>query len=160
MISSLQAGDYAPRGHSLRVCSAFLLILFLLILAILSHSRASALEVIESPELYVMPADMSGVHFYLITVDVGDMVYDNFGHTALRVFDENTNTDLVFNWGLFRINGGLVSFSYNFFKGIMNYELGTQSPSQEFATYRSQERSVWQDRINLTNPQKEMKGKK
>jgi hypothetical protein len=38
----------------------------------------------------------------------------------------------------------------------MNYELGTQSPSQEFAMYRSQERSVWQDRINLTNPQKEI----
>jgi len=156
MISSLQAGDYALRGHALRVCSVFLLSFSILMLAILSHSRASALEAIESPELHVMPADMSGVHFYLITVDVGDMVYDNFGHTALRVFDENTNTDLVFNWGLFRINGGLVSFSYNFFKGIMNYELGTQSPGQEFATYRSQERSVWQDRINLTNLQKEI----
>ena len=38
----------------------------------------------------------------------------------------------------------------------MNYELGTQSPNQEFAMYRSQERSVWQDKINLTNPQKEI----
>jgi len=99
---------------------------------------------------------MSGVHFYLITVDVGDMVYDNFGHTALRVFDENTNTDVVFNWGVFRIAGGPVTFAYNFFKGIMNYELGTQSPNTEFSMYRSQERSVWQDRINLTNPQKEI----
>ncbi len=99
---------------------------------------------------------MSGVHFYLITVDVGDKVWDNFGHTALRVFDENTNTDVVFNWGVFRIDGGPVAFSYNFFKGIMDYELGTQSPNQEFAMYRAQERSVWQDKINLTNPQKEI----
>ncbi|MDA0279654.1 MAG: DUF4105 domain-containing protein [Proteobacteria bacterium] len=140
----------------MRVYSAFLLILLALGLTIFPVSRASALEPIESPDQYALPADMDGVHFYLITVDVGDKVWDNFGHTALRVIDENTNTDVVFNWGLFRINGGPVSFSYNFFKGIMNYELGTQSPSQEFAMYRSQERSVWQDKINLTNPQKEI----
>jgi len=156
MISSSQAGQYAPRGRSIRACSAFLLILLILGLAILPHSRASALEAIESPDQYSLPADMSGVHFYLITVDVGNKVVDNFGHTALRVIDENANTDIVFNWGLFRISGGPVSFSYNFFKGIMNYELGTLSPNQEFAMYRSQERSVWQDRINLTNPQKEI----
>jgi hypothetical protein len=156
MISSPQAGQVAPRGLSLRAYSAFLLIILIIGLAILPHSRASALEAIESPNQYSLPADMNGVHFYLITVDVGNKVWDNFGHTALRVIDENTNTDIVFNWGLFRINGGPVSFSYNFFKGIMNYELGTQSPNQEFAMYRSQERSVWQDKINLSNPQKEI----
>lgn len=132
------------------------LLLLLLSLVAFSPTQVLALEAIDSPEQYSLPADMDGVHFYLITVDVGDKVYDNFGHTALRVFDENTNTDVVFNWGVFRVNGGPVSFSYNFFKGIMNYELGTQSPIQEFAMYRAQERSVWQDRINLTNPQKEI----
>ena len=153
MISLPQAGQYAPRWLLTPVCAAWLLFLAL---TILPHSSASALEAIESPDEYSLPADMSSVHFYLITVDVGDMVYDNFGHTALRVIDENANTDVVFNWGVFRINGGPASFSYNFFKGIMNYELGTQSPNQEFAMYRSQERSVWQDKINLSNPQKEI----
>ncbi len=105
--------------------------------------------------IYATPADMSGVHFYLITVDVGDAVWDNFGHTALRVFDENNNTDTVFNWGNFSISGGVVGFSWDFFKGIMNYRLATNSPSQEIAMYRSQQRTIWQDRINLTNPQKE-----
>jgi len=114
------------------------------------------LEAITSPEKFQLPADMSAVHFYLITVDVGDMVWDNFGHTALRVFDENSNTDVVFNWGVFDASGGVLSFSYNFFKGVMNYRLGTQSPNREFAMYRSQQRSVWQDKINLTNLQKEI----
>lgn len=102
-----------------------------------------------------VPEDLSGVHFYLITVDVGDAVWDNFGHTALRVFDENNNIDIVFNWGNFSFSGGVVGFSWNFFKGIMNYSLVANSPSYEFAQYRVQERAVWQDRINLTNPQKE-----
>ena len=113
-----------------------------------------AQERINNPEIYSIPADMSGVHFYLITVDVGDAVWDNFGHTALRVFDENSNTDVVFNWGNFDIGSGAVEFSWDFFKGIMNYQLATSSPSQEFSMYRFQERTVWQDRINLTNPQK------
>ncbi|MBQ85440.1 MAG: hypothetical protein CMQ16_03410 [Gammaproteobacteria bacterium] len=101
------------------------------------------------------PADLNRLHFYLITVDVGNNVWDNFGHTALRLYDENTNTDLVFNWGVFDISDGLADFSYNFFKGVMNYSLATSLPSREFDAYRAQGRSVWQDRLNLTNPQKE-----
>lgn len=119
-------------------------------------ARVFAVEEIINPQQYQLPQDMSGVHFYLITVDVGDMVWDNFGHTALRVYDENTGSDLVYNWGIFDTSGGVVQFGYNFFKGIMNYQLETHTPIQEFALYRSQQRTLWQDNINLTNPQKEI----
>jgi hypothetical protein len=136
---------------------AVLRYLLLVIMSFLLLSpRLAALESIGSPDQYPLPADMSGVHFYLITIDVGDKVWDNFGHTALRVYDEGSNTDIIFNWGEFELNGGVVSFSYNFFKGIMNYRLGTNTPSQEFAMYRSQQRTLWQDQINLTNSQKEI----
>lgn len=37
----------------------------------------------------------------------------------------------------------------------MNYRLATSAPSREFEMYRAQQRTVWQDRINLTSPQKE-----
>lgn len=126
-------------------------LIFACLLAWSSNLKAQA----EDLSAYEIPSDMSGVHFYLITVDVGNSVWDNFGHTALRVFDENNNTDTVFNWGYFDVSGGMLGFSWNFFKGIMNYRLATNSPSQEFANYRFQERTVWQDRLNLTNPQKE-----
>lgn len=101
------------------------------------------------------PVDLDSLRFYLITVDVGNNVWDNFGHTALRLYDENTNTDLVFNWGVFDISGGVADFSYNFFKGDMDYRLATSSSTSEFDVYRAQGRTVWQDRLNLTNPQKE-----
>lgn len=125
-------------------------------ISLLTLSKVAALEALPPSAAYEIPNDLSGVHFYLITVDVGDMVYDNFGHTALRVYDENTDTDTVFNWGVFDLSGGVVNFSYDFFKGIMRYQLDTHTPAQEFASYRYQERTVWQDRINLTNPQKAM----
>ncbi len=133
-------------GYALLFC--LLAQLFMLNSALAQYPNLSA-------EDYPPPADLSGVHFYLITVDVGDRVWDNFGHTALRMYDENTNTDLVFNWGVFDTGGSPVAFAFNFFKGIMNYELAVSPPALEFDMYRAQQRTVWQDRINLTNPQKE-----
>lgn len=129
---------------------------FAALLSLLLSFPLSALEALPVDPQFAVPTDLGGVHFYLITVDVGDMVYDNFGHTALRVYDENTDTDTVYNWGVFDISGGVVDFSYDFFKGIMRYRLETHTPAQEFNSYRSQQRTVWQDRINLTNPQKEI----
>ena len=109
-----------------------------------------------SSDQFPVPVDLSGLHFYLITVDVGDSVWDNFGHTALRVIDENANTDLVYNWGVFDLNSNAAAFAFNFFKGVMDYRLAVSPPALEFDLYRSQQRTVWQDRINLTNPQKEV----
>ena len=139
-------------------CSLLTLLTFLTFLTVLPLIPLSSLAQTVDADIssYPVPADMSGIHFYLITVDVGDRVWDNFGHTALRVYDENTNTDTVFNWGVFDISGGMVSFSWDFFKGIMNYRLATSTPTDLFAMYRSQERTVWQDKLNLSNAQKEI----
>lgn len=113
-----------------------------------------ALEAIPQAEEISVPADLGQVDFYLLTIDVGNHVWDNFGHTALRVVDRGNGTDTVFNWGLFDMSGGVVAFSFNFFKGIMDYRLGTSAPARELAMYRQEQRTVWQDRINLSNQQK------
>ncbi|MFM1896523.1 MAG: hypothetical protein RLZZ385_1597 [Pseudomonadota bacterium] len=115
---------------------------------------AQAVEALPEDFTVTLPRDLSRLHFYLITVDVGNQVWDNFGHTALRMVDENSATDTVFNWGLFDTSGGVVAFSFNFFKGIMDYRLGTFTPQSEFDSYRNQQRTVWQDRINLNNQEK------
>ncbi len=138
--------------HAKAATQLSLILVFLLSFVAQAQSDYPELDA----ENYPVPRDMSAVSFYLITVDVGNNVWDNFGHTALRVIDQSTNTDLVFNWGVFRIEGGPVSFAYNFFKGIMRYELETRPPAAEFAMYRDQQRTVWQDKINLTNPEKEI----
>ena len=123
--------------------------------SLLVFQRSHAQGTPATLEDYQVPSNLSALNFYLITVDVGDQVWDNFGHTALRVFDENTNTDVIFNWGTFDTSGGVVDFSWKFFKGIMDYRLTTSTPSQEFSLYSAQQRTVWQDKLNLTNPQKE-----
>lgn len=116
--------------------------------------QTSQLPDIDDAASIRLPANFSLVDYYLITVDVGDQVWDNFGHTALRVVDRNTNSDIVFNWGLFDASGGNVAFASDFFAGILNYQLGVSPPQWEFNRYIREERTVWQDKLNLTNQQK------
>lgn len=101
-----------------------------------------------------LPGDFDQVTFYLITVDVGDHVWDNFGHTALRMIDQSTDTDLVFNWGLFDASIGYVRFAANFARGIMDYQLGVTPPGWELGRYQQEARTVWQDELVLNNAQK------
>lgn len=115
---------------------------------------ASSVPEIPDAESIRLPADLDEVDFYLITVDVGDSIWDNFGHTALRVVDRNSDSDLVFNWGLFDTSGGNIQFASNFLRGILNYQLGVSPPGWEFGRYEREQRTIWQDHINLTNEQK------
>ena len=97
----------------------------------------------------------NALHFYLITVDVGDSVWDNFGHSALRVVDEVNGTDTVYNWGVFEVRGGPAAFAYDFFMDELQYRLATQSLGREIDNYRAQQRSVWQDELMLSAAQKQ-----
>jgi len=118
------------------------------------ESQELVLPEITDPQSIRLPADFSQVDYYLITVDVGDNLWDNFGHTALRVVDRSSDSDLVFNWGLFDASVGNVTFASNFFRGILNYQLGVSPPEWEFGRYEREQRTVWQDRLNLTTAQK------
>ncbi|MDP2126152.1 MAG: DUF4105 domain-containing protein [Pseudohongiella sp.] len=113
------------------------------------------LTAIDNASAIRMPADFNRVEFYLITVDVGNQVWDNFGHTALRMVDENSGTDIVFNWGLFDASVGYVRFAANFALGIMEYQLGVSPPHWELGRYQAEARTVWQDRLVLTTAQKQ-----
>jgi hypothetical protein len=101
-----------------------------------------------------LPADWNRVQFFLITVDVGNRLWDNFGHTALRMVDENSATDIVFNWGLFDTSVGYLRFGASFARGVMEYQLGVSPPHWELSRYQGEARTVWQDRITLNNAQK------
>jgi hypothetical protein len=120
----------------------------------LQAAEQLALPEISAVDSIRMPANLDLLEFYLITVDTGDQVWDNFGHTALRVIDSGSDSDLVFNWGMFDTSVGNVTFATNFMRGILNYQLGVSPPAWEFGRYEREQRTVWQDRISLTSEQK------
>lgn len=80
------------------------------------------------------------------------MIAARFGHTAIRVIDQEQRTDIVYNWGLYDFTSP--TFLFDFFRGHLNYTLGLMSMRQHLELYRSEERKMWQERINLTPTQK------
>ena len=122
---------------------------FLLACLLATPPSCDALEAIEGSDSIVLPEDFNDVHFYLLTVDVGQLLWDKFGHTALRVVDEGADTDIVLNWGSFDFSDP-ISFSVKFFRGITDFKLELWSTEQFYYAYSLQRRTLWQDKINLT----------
>jgi hypothetical protein len=139
--NDLLANSFIPVRRLCRL--ALPTVLILLVLPSVAHAKA---------ELY-QPEDFDQVDFYLHTIDVGEMVYDNFGHTALRVHDKVKGTDVMFNWGLFDF-GEPLAFSFQFFKGLLKYKLGVYPHRVGLQVYKAEERTVWEDKMNLSREQK------
>ncbi len=99
--------------------------------------------------------DLSKVDIYLHTVNVGNLIYNNFGHTAIRIKDRNRGTDLVYNWGFFDFAEPL-SFSINFYRGNLIYKLGVYATHHALRAYRYEKRKVWEDRLDFTPQQKKL----
>jgi hypothetical protein len=90
--------------------------------------------------------------FSLITCSEGTDVYSLFGHTAIRVKNDSTHQDYVFNYGLFDFNSD--HFIWKFVKGETYYMLGIQSMESFLFSYQLEERSVWEQKLNLSPDQK------
>ncbi len=80
-------------------------------------------------------------------------VYAFFGHTAIRVQDDSTGVDLVFNYGYF--DSSQPYFIYNFVRGKTDYILG-DLPFEAFLNeygYRGQQ--VVEQELNLSPAEKQ-----
>lgn len=142
------------RTRPISFCAA-LFCLWLWLLPFATLQAQPDLPIIADRQEIPLPKEFSRVEFYLLTVDVGDHVWDNFGHTALRVVDQDSGTDITFNWGLFDSSIGLLRFGWNFMSGVMDYQLGVSPTEWELGRYQREERTVWQDRLVLEPEQKE-----
>ena len=88
----------------------------------------------------------------LITCSPGEEVYAKFGHTGIRVFDPQTNIDVVFNYGIFSFD--TEGFYYKFIKGETDYYLGVSSTTVFLMEYQKRNSMVWEQVLNLSNNEK------
>ncbi|MCB9189721.1 MAG: DUF4105 domain-containing protein [Flavobacteriales bacterium] len=92
---------------------------------------------------------------YLITCEVGDEIYTQFGHSALRVVDPVMGQDITFNWGVFDIPDDEVDFMYKFAKATLPYKMDVSTTNEfVFPYYKYEKREVRQQELNLTLDQK------
>ena len=108
------------------------------------------------PELGASAAAEPGSQFrvWLITTGPGDVVWERFGHNALRVLDTETGRDVAYNWGIFDFNQ--VDFIPRFLKGEMLYMMAPFSTAAMVDSYVRANREVVMQELALTPSQRLM----
>jgi hypothetical protein len=88
----------------------------------------------------------------LLTCAPGGEVYEQYGHTAIRIQDPSRQLDAVFNYGMFSFN--TPHFVWRFIKGETDYQLGVMPYSYFEAEYATRGSSVYEQTLNLTPAEK------
>lgn len=93
----------------------------------------------------------------LLTMGVGEEVWEQFGHNALWFHVERPPSmggpvDVVYNWGIF--DSSQPYFIPHFLQGRMLYSMGGYPYEETLIDYRQRDRAVWAQELNLTNAQK------
>lgn len=88
----------------------------------------------------------------IITSGPGDVLYEKFGHTAIRVKDPVLALDLIYNYGIFDFNGA--SFYTDFTKGYMKYKLAKYPFYVALKNAQQDKRWVKEQVLNLSKTQK------
>lgn len=91
--------------------------------------------------------DSCSLHISLLTCSPGGELYSTFGHTAIRVTDQQAGTDVVFNYGTF--NDSDPDFYLKFIRGLMLYALSSSSFADFIEEYREEQRGVIEQVIQL-----------
>jgi hypothetical protein len=88
-----------------------------------------------------------GSEVFLLTCAPGTATYSIYGHSALRIVNPENSSDLAYNWGVFDFS--TPNFVWKFAKGRLEYMLGVYSFDRFLKEYFLEQRSVYQQKINL-----------
>jgi len=106
------------------------------------------LLIILLPVSYILSSQQSQVpEVYLLTCAPGTETYSIYGHSALRIVIPGQNNDRVYNWGVFDFS--TPNFVWKFARGRLEYMLGVYSFDRFMQEYFLEQRSVYQQKINL-----------
>jgi hypothetical protein len=112
-----------------------------------------ALSVAATPaRAQVAPADSQALTVWLMTMGPGDAVWERFGHNAIRIRDERSGDDRVYNWGMFSLDQS--GFVLRFLRGRMRYWMASEEAALTVDAYRAYNRSVTIQELTLTGVQK------
>ena len=102
---------------------------------------------------FVQAQQADSLRFSLLTCAPGPIVYELFGHTAIRYQNFTRQKDIVFNYGMFDFD--TPNFAYRFAKGEADYQLGINSLEGFKYAYAYRGSSVYEQELNLTSEEKQ-----
>ena len=109
------------------------------------------------PRVNPPPEPGSELTVTLLTMGVGEQVWEMFGHNALWFHLERAPSlggpvDVVYNWGIF--DSSQPHFILHFLQKRMFYSMGGYPLEQTLIEYRERDRAMWAQELDLTNAQK------
>ncbi|HKW47740.1 MAG TPA: DUF4105 domain-containing protein [Gemmatimonadaceae bacterium] len=109
------------------------------------------------PQVNPPPEPGSELTVTLLTMGVGEQVWEMFGHNALWFHVDRPPSlggpvDVVYNWGIF--DSSQPHFIPHFLQKRMYYSMGGYPLQQTLIEYREMDRAVWAQELDLTNAQK------
>jgi len=113
-----------------------------------SMKRALLYIWISCLSLLSLHAQTDSLKVSLLTCGPGQEVYNLFGHSAIRVKNEATGVDYVFNYGIFSFQ--TPNFVLRFCLGQTDYQLGIQYYDEFVWNYELQGRFVHEQVLNLS----------
>lgn len=102
------------------------------------------------PEVANLRAQPPGV--YLITMGVGDLIWERHGHIEICVRNADPFDDVCYNYGIGDFRHPL-SMGWGFFRAANSFWAGKDRPERMLAIYRLEDRTVWAQRLPLTDAQ-------
>ncbi len=96
--------------------------------------------------------DSSRLRISLLTCTPGDELYSLFGHSAIRVIDSNSVTDIVFNYGTFNFDDE--GFYLKFVRGKLMYYISIAGFEDFKYDYQSTNRGMIEQLLDLSAAEK------
>ena len=96
--------------------------------------------------------DSSRIRISLLTCSPGDELYSIFGHSAVRVIDSNSVTDIVFNYGTFNFDDE--GFYLKFIRGQLLYYVSVARFDDFRYEYESSNRGMTEQLLDLPETEK------
>ncbi|MEO6252248.1 MAG: DUF4105 domain-containing protein [Ferruginibacter sp.] len=96
--------------------------------------------------------DSSRLRISLLTCTPGEELYSTFGHSAYRVIDSNSVTDIVYNYGTFNFDDD--GFYLKFVQGKLLYYVSTEQFSDFKYLYQATNRGITEQVLDLSAAEK------
>jgi hypothetical protein len=101
----------------------------------------------------VITSPGEGLRISILTCGAGEELYASFGHTGVRVRDDRSGRDEVYNYGTFNFSDP--DFYSSFVLGKLQYYLERSSFRDFMYTYQVEKRSVKEQELNLDSMQQQ-----
>jgi hypothetical protein len=114
--------------------------------------RLFLISILANWHISTFAQDSSRLRISLLTCTPGEELYSTFGHSAYRVIDSNSVTDIVYNYGTFNFDDD--GFYLKFVRGKLLYYVSTEYFTDFKNLYQSTNRGITEQVLNLTAAEK------